>query len=100
MGKIRGQHFLFALSTSASKEKLVLIHGYVVGKCLFALSIRTLCRFFDLYIIDAPGNGLSKPVFLPWIWPNWSPNVEQFDRWTAEQIEAWRVCVFGKEAKI
>ena len=45
--------------TASSKQKLVIIHGYVVGKCVFSLAIRSLARFFDLYIIDAPGNGLS-----------------------------------------
>eukprot|EP01084_Bolivina_argentea_P205139 350499_1 len=86
--------------TNSSKHKLVIIHGYVVGKCVFAIAIRWLARYFDVYIIDCPGNGLSKPVFLPWLLPNWFPNPEKYDKWTADQIEKWRLCVFDKDEKI
>ena len=43
--------------TKSSKQKLVIIHGYVVGKCVFSNCIRWLARYFDVYILDAPGNG-------------------------------------------
>ena len=86
--------------TKSSKEKLVIIHGYVVGKCVFSICIRWLARYFDVYLIDAPGNGLSKPIWIPWIYPNWSPNIDKYEKWTAEQIENWRLTVFGDKQKI
>ena len=43
---------------------------------------------------------LSKPVWIPWIYPNWSNNIDYYDKWTADQIEKWRLSVFDDKQKI
>ena len=39
-------------------------------------------------------------MWIPWVWPNWWTDTDRYDKWTADQIEKWRVSVFGENTKI
>ena len=66
------------------KPKLLMLHGYWTGKLAFVSVIRILAKYFELYIIDAPGNGLSKKIVFNF------KNIKESEDYIIQCIENFR----------